>query len=76
MASYYISELDNKPIERKGSGWFTTKAKATETAREAVKAAPVPVFIAVVGGMSVVHRVAAADHPDAEYADEILEVMR
>lgn len=29
MSSYYISELDNKPIERKGSGWFTSKAKAT-----------------------------------------------
>ncbi len=74
MSSYYISELDNKPIERKGSGWFTSKAKAIETAKQAVAAAKEPVFIAVVGGMAVVHRIARADHPDAEYADEILEV--
>jgi len=76
MSSYYISELDNKPIERQGSGWFTSKAKAVLTARQAVKVAPEPVFVAVVDGVGVVHRVASADHPDAEHADELVEVHR
>ncbi len=73
MATFYISELDNRPVEW-DRRWLPTKAKAIEAARQVVAAAKEPVFIAVVDATRVVHRVARADHPDAEYADEILEV--
>lgn len=70
----YNSELDNKPII--GGGWFDSIKKGVEAARISVGQAPGPVFIAVVSDRGVVHRVAADDHPDAEHADELVEVSR
>lgn len=70
----YNSELDNKPII--GGGWFDSIKKGIEAARISVGQAPGPVFVAVVTDRDVVHRVAADDHPDAEFADELVEVSR
>lgn len=69
---FALTELDGKPFD--GPKTYPSSRKAIEAAREAVKAAEEAIYIAVMDDISVVHAIARADHPEARYVDEQVEV--
>lgn len=67
---YWITELDGKSCP--AVGVYDSRREAQEAAVLAVKQSPYPIFLAVVPELTEVWQVTSDDHPDADYAHQVV----
>ncbi len=67
---FTLTELDGKSFD--GPKTYPSSLRARKAAREAVKAAQEPLYIAILGTERVVYVVAHIDHREQQYADEVV----